>query len=582
MKAEAPPPLLPPNARPCPLDPEVRGYWTAEALQADLDALASAQWTGIHRAEGAGLFVICPSSVLRFGLYNGPTGTTGGITPPRLVAEDGPGAEDVPAGNEEHRVLVTDKAEQEGLKAPLVDRADQDESSIDSKDSQWGGEFYTHGDAEEKDRDIGGGAFRSPGFVGFGRRPPIRRFLRQKREWQWDRHHRRLQPEDVMILEDMYEFQGEIEDDASLILCEMCPDRPASPIDRDLPVTEYASEFGDGVVTCGDYEDLLKSGESNNITALTYPTYVTPCFYHNYIGVARCGCPYEPPPTGVSKRGCGSLCTTMGDGRESQSPVPVTDPERRVSLFGVNQSCGFAEWTSIAYPTDELKMQGMKEEIIQSQCDYNFTDAETTCCSKFDPELRGDRHSAEDAAAPHSEPLIIAASDVIIQCGIFGDITASCIFQGGIGHIVVAENVRNLTISGVTFRGANGISVVVKRYSRKMTVGVNSANTSVDSVDSNAILNEESGLVGLEDNGLYSMNIGTQAEAGVSSSSSGWEDGYDGYESENNWDPYGGGRRTQLFNKKSAVEFSDCIWEVSCCYYSKGINGPKLDKAGVK
>ena len=62
---------------------------------------------------------------------------------------------------------------------------------------------------------------------------------------------------------------------------------------------------------------------------------------------------------------------------------------------------------------------------------------------------------------PNSDvlPIVINASDTIIQCGPDGSKTSICVVLGGSRHFEIAGSVTGVELKGLTFIGATNVSV---------------------------------------------------------------------------------------------------------------------------
>jgi hypothetical protein len=59
-----------------------------------------------------------------------------------------------------------------------------------------------------------------------------------------------------------------------------------------------------------------------------------------------------------------------------------------------------------------------------------------------------------------SDPLVITASNTIIQCGEDGSIENNCQFVGGLNQIVIGDNASSVVLQGITFTNAGDVAVV--------------------------------------------------------------------------------------------------------------------------
>ncbi len=59
-----------------------------------------------------------------------------------------------------------------------------------------------------------------------------------------------------------------------------------------------------------------------------------------------------------------------------------------------------------------------------------------------------------------SDPLVITASNTIIQCGEDGSIENNCQFVGGLNQIVIGDNASSVLLQGITFTNAGDVAVV--------------------------------------------------------------------------------------------------------------------------
>ena len=67
----------------------------------------------------------------------------------------------------------------------------------------------------------------------------------------------------------------------------------------------------------------------------------------------------------------------------------------------------------------------------------------------------------------NEDPILIAGSNILLQCGKDGSSGNNCTFEGGDSHLAIADGSRNVEVKGIRFKGAAYTSVIIDGSLRK-------------------------------------------------------------------------------------------------------------------
>lgn len=67
----------------------------------------------------------------------------------------------------------------------------------------------------------------------------------------------------------------------------------------------------------------------------------------------------------------------------------------------------------------------------------------------------------------NEDPILIAGSNILLQCGKDGSSGNNCTFEGGDSHLAIADGSRNVEVKGIRFKAAAYTSVIIDGSLRK-------------------------------------------------------------------------------------------------------------------